>query len=154
MPDSVWRNPLEGAMFTRLTDFEGAEEDAIISPDGNFVAFLSSRGGQNDVWVLQIASGQFLNLTQGKFDVLNTQIRVLGFNPDGSQITIMTTGTPGKSATGIVPTIGGTPRMFLEGGLDPQWSPDGRRLFILQLDSEQRCHVHCRFQRRQPASSF
>jgi len=60
---SGWRNPLEGATFTRLTDFEGAEEDAIISPDGNFVTFLSDRDGHRDVWVLQIASGQFLNLT-------------------------------------------------------------------------------------------
>jgi hypothetical protein len=76
---SDWRNPLDRATYTRLTDFDGAEEDAVISPDGNFVAFLSNRDGHTDAWVLQIASGQFLNLTKGKIDVFNTTIRVPGF---------------------------------------------------------------------------
>src|SRR5438046_3264989 len=32
--DYFWRNPLEGAKFTRLTDFGGAEQHAAISRDG------------------------------------------------------------------------------------------------------------------------
>jgi serine/threonine protein kinase len=36
-------NPLANATFTRLTDYEGAELDAAISPDGKFVAFLSDQ---------------------------------------------------------------------------------------------------------------
>ncbi len=67
---NAWRNPLEGAAFTRLTDFESAETDAVISPDGNFVAFISDRDGPLDVWLLQLGSGQFLNLTHGKFPAL------------------------------------------------------------------------------------
>ena len=44
-PDGAWRNPLADAQFTRLTDFEGAEEAVAISRDGQFVAFLSDSGG-------------------------------------------------------------------------------------------------------------
>jgi serine/threonine protein kinase len=53
---SSWRNPLEGATFTRLTDFEGVEADAVISQDGQFVAFISERNGPRDVWLLQVAA--------------------------------------------------------------------------------------------------
>ncbi|MBV8730520.1 MAG: protein kinase, partial [Acidobacteriia bacterium] len=44
-------NPLADATFTRLTDYEGAEVDASISPDGKFVAFLSDRDGPFQVWL-------------------------------------------------------------------------------------------------------
>jgi serine/threonine protein kinase len=128
-----WRNPLEGATFTRLTDFEGLETDAVISPDGNFVAFLSDRDGPLDVWVLQIASGQFLNLTKGTFPIFSTQVRVLGFSADGSHVTIMTNRGGGKLGTSIVPSIGGAIRLFLDGRIDPQWSADGSRLLFFSL---------------------
>jgi Tol biopolymer transport system component len=86
------------------------------------------------VWVLQIASGQFLNLTKGKVDVFNTTIRALGFTPDGSHVTIMQ--APSRAAaigTTMVPTIGGMPRQLLDGGLDPSWSADGKRLLFIRL---------------------
>src|SRR6266542_3609968 len=41
--DYFWKNPLAGARFTRLTDWEGSEFDAAISRDGKFVAFLSDQ---------------------------------------------------------------------------------------------------------------
>ena len=37
------QNPLSSAQFARLTDFEGAETNPAISPDGKFVAFISDR---------------------------------------------------------------------------------------------------------------
>jgi hypothetical protein len=64
-PKPVSPNPLEGATFTRLTDFEGAEEHAAISRDGKFVAFLSNRDGTWDIWVSQVGTGDFHNLTKG-----------------------------------------------------------------------------------------
>ena len=64
------RNPLAAARFTPLTDFEGAEHAAALSRDGNFVAFLSDRDGPTDVWVSQVGTGQFHNLTGGAFGEL------------------------------------------------------------------------------------
>ena len=132
--EATWRNPLEGAVFTRLTDFEGVETDAVISPDGNFVAFISDREGPLDVWVLQLGSGQFLNLTHGKFpDLWSSQVRVLGFSADSSQVTMMTGAKGLAIGTAIVSTIGGPIRRFLDNGLDPQWSLDGSRLLYFSI---------------------
>ena len=52
-PLPVLENPLANAQFTRFTDFSGSEQDAAISPDGRFVAFLSDRDGAFDAWVSQ-----------------------------------------------------------------------------------------------------
>ncbi len=68
--DYFWQNPLAGARFTRLTDWEGSEVDAAISSDGKFVAFLSDRDGPFDAWVTQVGSDEFLNLTRGQLPEL------------------------------------------------------------------------------------
>ena len=65
--DYFWQNPLADARPVRLTDFEGEEVDAAISPDGKFMVFLSNRDGPLDVFVSQIGSGAFTNLTKGDF---------------------------------------------------------------------------------------
>ncbi len=60
-----WRNPIADARFQKVTDFDGLEQDAAVSRDGHFVAFLSDREGPMDVWVTQVGSGEFHNLTRG-----------------------------------------------------------------------------------------
>jgi len=69
-PGAAWVNPLANAEFTRLTDWEGDALDAAISADGKFAAFLSNRDGVFDVWVSQVGSGTFVNLTKGRFPAL------------------------------------------------------------------------------------
>src|SRR6185295_8989338 len=54
---------LAGARFQPLTDFEGIEQAAALSRDGRFVAFQSDRDGRMDVWVTQLGTGRFTNLT-------------------------------------------------------------------------------------------
>src|SRR5580693_659496 len=61
-----WRSPIADARFQMVTDCDGIEEAAAVSRDGHFFAFLSDRDGQMDVWVTQISSGEFHNLTRGK----------------------------------------------------------------------------------------
>ncbi|MGC1905738.1 MAG: hypothetical protein WA715_18105 [Candidatus Acidiferrum sp.] len=80
--------PIAEARFQPVTDFEGVQEAAAISRDGHFVAFLSDRDGPKDVWVTQMGSGQFHNLTHGTAPELeNPSIRTLGFSPDGAFVT-------------------------------------------------------------------
>jgi Tol biopolymer transport system component len=129
-----WRNPLEGAKFTRLTDFEGAEHHAAISRDGKFVAFLSDRDGTWDAWVSQVGTGDVHNLTNGHVQELrNPATRTVGFSPDGSLVTIWSR-VPNSSGGGsvdagwAVPTMGGPLRPYLKGISELDWSPDGRRL--------------------------
>ena len=61
-----WRNPLEGANVSKLTDFEGAEHHAAISRDGKFVTFLSDRDGSWNAWVSQLGTGDSLQPHQRK----------------------------------------------------------------------------------------
>src|SRR5437870_3120658 len=82
-----WKNPLADARYSRFTDWEGSELDAAISPDGKFVAFLSDRDGPFDAWVGQVGSGEFLNLTKGRYpELVNPVVRNIGFSDDGAHV--------------------------------------------------------------------
>jgi Tol biopolymer transport system component len=129
--DYFWRNPLAGATIDRLTDFAGEETDAAISPDGKFVTFLSDRDGRFDAWLGQIATGEFTNITNGRVQMLNNpNARMVGFSGDGAQVWFeqQVSARPLVWTLWIRPLLAGTPLRFIEGGLEPTWSPDGNRL--------------------------
>jgi Tol biopolymer transport system component len=128
-----WRSPIAAVRFQTVTDFDGIEEAATISRDGKFVAFLSDRDGPMDVWVTQLGSGQFHNLTHGSApELVNPSIRTLGFSPDGAFVTFWVRKRGGANGGDIsiwaVPTLGGEPRPYLEGVAEFDWSADGSRL--------------------------
>jgi Tol biopolymer transport system component len=128
-----WRSPIADARFQTVTEFDGVEQAAAVSRDGHFVAFLSDRDGQMDVWVTQMGSGQFHNLTRGSEpELVNPSVRTLGFSPDGSFVTFWVRKQDGSSGGNIsiwaVPTLGGQPRPYLEGVAEFDWSRDGSRL--------------------------
>ena len=54
---------IDGSRLERLTDDPAFDDQAVMSPDGRRVAFVSSRSGQADVWMLDLASKQLRNLT-------------------------------------------------------------------------------------------
>jgi Tol biopolymer transport system component len=128
-----WRNPIADSRLQTVTDFDGVKEAAAVSRDGHFIAFLSDRDGQIDVWVTQVGSGQFHNLTHGTVpELVNPSIRTLGFSPDGSVVTFWVRKQDGSGTDDIsvweVPTLGGDPRPYLEGVAEADWSPDSSRL--------------------------
>ena len=131
--DSFWRNPLAAARFQSVTDFGGTEQAANVSRDGRFVAFLSDRDGRMDVWVTQVGTGMFYNLTRGRVaELVNPSVRTLGFSPDGALVTFWARGVEGSNNRDIgiwaVPTLGGQPRPYLEGAAEFDWSSDGAHL--------------------------
>jgi len=123
---------LVGARFQQLTDFEGVQQAAALSRDGRFVAFLSDREGRMDVWLTQVGTGQFANLTRGSMpELVNPSVRTLGFSPDGTLVTFWARkSSPGAAEISIwsVPLLGGAPRPYLEGVAEFDWSADGTRL--------------------------
>src|ERR1700730_10061105 len=128
-----WRSPIANARFQTVTDFDGMEQAAAVSRDGHFVAFLSDRDGQMDVWVTQVGSRQFHNLTRGSApELVNPSVRTLGFSPDGSLVTFWVRRQDGSSSGNIsiwaVPTLGGQPKPYLEGVAEFDWSHDASRL--------------------------
>jgi len=128
-----WRSPITDARFQAVTDFDGVAQAAAISRDGHFVAFLSDRDGSMDVWVTQVGSGEFHNLTRGSApELINPSVRNLGFSPDGSLVTFWARKPSNLSGGDIsvwaAPTLGGQPRLYLEGAAEVDWSQDGSRL--------------------------
>ena len=96
------------------------------------MAFVSDHDGPPDVWVTQIGSGIFHNLTHGSAgDLINSDLRVLSFSPDSSLVTFWTRKHEGpNSGIGVwgVPTLGGQPQPYLDGAAEFDWSADGSRL--------------------------
>ena len=128
-----WRNPIADFRSYTITNFDGVKQAAAMSRDGHFIAFLADRDGPMDVWVTQVGSGEFHNLTRGMApDMANLFIRALDFSPDGSMVTFWLRRQRGSSASDIgvwaAPTLGGQPKPYLEGVAEADWSPDGSRL--------------------------
>jgi Tol biopolymer transport system component len=131
--DAFWRNPIADAHLVQLTDFDGTEQAAAVSRDGRFVAFLSDRDGQVDVWLTQVGTGHFHKLTRdAKRELVNPSVRTLGFSPDGALVTFWARKPDGSKETDIsiwaVPILGGQPRPYLEGVAEFDWSSDGSHL--------------------------
>jgi Tol biopolymer transport system component len=125
-----WQNPLVDSRVQTITDFDGVKGAAAVSRDGHLAAFLSDRDGQVGVWVTQIGSGQFHNLTRGTVpELVNPSIRTLRFSPDSSLVTFWVRKQDGSDiSTGAVPVLGGQPSTYLEGVAEFDWSPDASRL--------------------------
>ena len=128
-----FENPLQNAHFTPLTDFPGFEEDAAISPDGKFVAFLSDRDGPYDIFVSPVGTEQFFNITKGKEQDGGVQVRRIGFSGDSSSIWI----AGGGGRLRLMPVMGGEARPFLGDVVNVAWSADGTRVvYHYSLDGD------------------
>jgi Tol biopolymer transport system component len=128
-----WKNPIAGAQFQTVTEFDGAGLSTAMSHDGHFVSFLSDRDGQTDVWVTQVGSGEFHNLTRGGVpELVNPSVRTLGFSHDDSLVTFWVHKQDSSSGSDIniwaVPILGGQPKPYLEGVAEFDWSHDGSQL--------------------------
>jgi serine/threonine protein kinase/Tol biopolymer transport system component len=133
VPGHMWLDPLARARILRLTDFAGTEQAAAISRDGRFAAFLAARDGDLDVWLTEIGTNRYRNLTEGKIRQLrNPEIRSIGFSPDGSLVTFWTRAGDGSRAQDVnvvaAPTAGGELQPYLPETAEFDWSPDGKRL--------------------------
>lgn len=127
-PATTLTDPLSGARITAITNWEGAEEGAEISPDGKFVAFLSDQDGEFDVWLTQIGSGNFTNLTRDvpALAAAGSIVRKLGFTSSGSDLWF---NPRDRQPLLLMPFTGGPARPFLpEQSNTPAWSNDGTRL--------------------------
>ena len=144
----VQDDPLANATFTRLTNFEGEEAEAALSPDGKFATFLSDREGPLDVWLTQVGSGRFVNLTRESHVAGLRPVRNIGFSGDGSEIWF---GGAGVTRMLIMPMMGGSPRPFLvDRTVEVGWSSDGARMVYHTDAREIRCSSPIMRCRRQP----
>lgn len=133
----IFIRPLDGAQEPiQLTDDPGADFDPSWSALGRQIAFVSTRSGENDIWVADLdkADQRFTNISRN-----NRQIETHpSWSPDGSQLVWSAIGqnglhelyvwSPGNS------TRFNTRPLMVGSGNWPVWSPAGNAL-LTQLST-------------------
>jgi serine/threonine protein kinase/Tol biopolymer transport system component len=120
-----WRHasPPPQRTFTRLTFEAGLQSDPTFSPDGQFIAYASDRGGNFDIWVQQIGSGEPVQVTKSPAHDWQPD-----WSPDGKQIVFRSERDGGGLY--VVPALGGYERKISTFGYRPHWSPDSSRVLF------------------------
>ena len=123
------------ARYSYITEWEGAELDAAISRDGQFAAFVADASGAFHIWLTQLGTGTFQDLTPDHDDERNRLNPPVGFSMDGTQIWF--SGSPAGRRLRLMPFTGGPLRPFLEErAINVAWSGDDTRLVYVRADTD------------------
>lgn len=128
----IWRYPGRSNVAsrqeaTRLIASSGFENNPVYSPDGQRIAFGSTRDGTFNIWVASFDGTDPVQLTD--FDLASGTPR---WSPDGEQIAFDSLAA-GNLDVYVVGQDGGIPRQLTkEPGEDgtPSWSRDGRWIYF------------------------
>jgi Tol biopolymer transport system component len=125
---------LDGTGAERLTRHTHDNFDARISPDGTKVAYMSSRTGNAEIWLIDRASGRERQLTNREAPDWSPN-----WSPDGREI-VFASSTDGPPALWVVTVDGGALRRIGGGEAPmnaPRWSPDPAVIgFLSMVDGE------------------
>lgn len=125
--NNIWVVGRSGGDAKRLTSFQGSTGNPELSPDGQWVAFSGTYGGNTDVYLVPLAGGEPQRLTwHPGADV------VQGWTPDGRRIVFTSGRTAAPSGTAqtfwTVARTGGMPEpLGIPRGNQGTFSPDGKR---------------------------
>ncbi len=123
--------PVSGGTATRLTSGMAVDVQPRFSPDGGRVVFVSDRSGREQVWTLDLATGDTTQVTRGRgADVLSPE-----WSPDGDYLVVPKSGR-NVSGLWLIHTDGGSGvRMHEDEGTfmtGPAFGPDARYVWYAQ----------------------
>jgi hypothetical protein len=64
----LWRSSIDGADQVQLTDTAANEFESELSPDGEWIVFVSDRAGSDDLWLMTIDGDELTQLTDHPAD--------------------------------------------------------------------------------------
>jgi len=124
-PSGLAENEFRDLKITSLT-FSGDVSSSQISPDGKYLAYVSSSHGKYSLWVRQIETASAVQILPPTLDVLWSPV----FSPDGVYLYygVFQRGRVHGSVFSI-PTLGGTPRLLIDSAdSSVSFSPDGSQV--------------------------
>jgi len=125
--NNIWVVGREGGDAKRLTSFQGSTGNPELSPDGAWIAFSGTYGGNTDVYLIPVSGGEPKRLTwHSAADV------VQGWSPDGRRVVFTSGRAAAPSGTAqtfwTVSRDGGMPEpLGIPRGNQGSYSPDGKR---------------------------
>jgi eukaryotic-like serine/threonine-protein kinase len=112
----------------RALTYSGLDTAPNTTPDGRLIAFTSTRGGKDRIWLRQMANGNEVALTEGPDDFAR-------FSPDGSTV-LFTRREAEHNSLYRVPALGGDARKIVENAESGDWAPDGKRIVFVRLEGQ------------------
>ncbi|HET6892887.1 MAG TPA: protein kinase, partial [Pyrinomonadaceae bacterium] len=120
-----WMKPTRSFIDTQqrlVSTFRGSHKSATFSPDGSRIAFISDATGVPQVWITNLSDGTLRQITFGEERAARPR-----WSPPGDEIAYVRE-TGSGAGIWLVKPEGGDPRKIIEGGRNPSWSWDGKRL--------------------------
>jgi Tol biopolymer transport system component len=116
------------APMVRLTTGSGENRDPAVSPDGQMIAFSSTRDGNRELYVMQADGTEPRRLTSNPGVDASPS-----WSPDGSAIAFVSEHNGAKEVYRIRPDGSGLEQLTTGAASSrdlPRWSPDGKRIAV------------------------
>jgi Tol biopolymer transport system component len=123
----IWYLPPGSGQARRLTDDDAVDRHPQLSPDGQWVAFTSTRSGSADIWMIRVDGTGLCQIT---FHAADDSWPA--WSPDGTTLAFSSTRDDPAGEIYTLPVAGGVPaRLTTDPARDiqPAWSRDGRIAF-------------------------
>jgi Tol biopolymer transport system component len=109
------------ALVQKRISFVGDAYMPAVSPDGNFIAYITGDHGDQKLMMQALSGGPSVELLHGDF-LLDPR-----WSPDGAELLLQGSLDGKTRGTFVLARLGGTPRRVAEYG-DSCWSPDGSQI--------------------------
>jgi len=131
----IWIAGEDGKNAQRLTDNKARDIYPRFSPDGNWIAFSSSRAGNDDVYVISATGGKPKQLT-----FHSAADTVVGWSADGKRVVFASTrgngAFPSVATLWEVPVEGGIEQPLpVDWGYSGSYSADGKKIAFMRHPS-------------------
>jgi Tol biopolymer transport system component len=120
----LYRQPSTGSVVTQLTYGPSSHIQPRVSPDGREIAYAGNDSGSWDIWIMPSAGGSCENLTSTRdLDEVHP-----AWYPSGEVLAFSAYREKEERWWICAKSRGASGLSWIAPGLNPDWSPDGRRI--------------------------